>query len=101
MSRKAKRTTKAKRAKPVRRAKRAVARAKGNGRPRLQGLSEIYGFFRTNQTPIYFLSPTSYNLLGVDRWVNGFEYVNYFDSFDAQHPKVLVPREHGPHEFRS
>src|SRR5882724_9844942 len=70
-------------------------------RPKLRGLSEIYAFFRTNKTPIYFLSPTSYNLLGVDRWVNGFEYVNYFDSFDAQHPKVLVPREHGPHEFRS
>src|SRR4029453_12571000 len=70
-------------------------------RPRLRGLSEIFAFFRHNQTPIYFLSPTSYNLLGLHRWVNGFEYVNYFDSFDGQHPKVLVPREHGPHEFRS
>lgn len=70
-------------------------------RPKLKGLSEIHGYFRRNQTPIYFLSPTAYNLLGLDRWVNGFEYINYFDSFDGLHPKVLVPREHGPHEFRS
>src|SRR5215468_555092 len=103
MSRKAKRTTRAKRAKPVRRARRAVAArsTKRSNRPRLRGLSDIFAFFRRSQTPIYFLSPTSYNLLGLDRWVNGFEYINYFDSFDGQHPKVLVPREHGPHEFRS
>jgi biotin carboxylase len=103
MSRTAKRAKSAKRTKPVRRPKGPVA-AKGDSRsdrPRLRGLSEIFAFFRHNQTPIYFLSPTSYNLLGLDRWVNGFEYVNYFDSFDGQHPKVLVPREHGPHEFRS
>ncbi len=100
MSRKAKRTATAKRTKPVRRARQAVARGSSgrSDQPRLRGLSEIFAFFRHNQTPIYFLSPTSFNLLGLDRWVNGFEYINYFDSFDGQHPKVLVPREHGPHE---
>ena len=103
MSRTATRTKSAKRTKSVRPAKRTVSAKSGNGsgRPRLRGLSEIFAFFRHNQTPIYFLSPTSFNLLGLDRWVNGFEYVNYFDSFDGRHPKVLVPREHGPHEFRS
>ena len=25
----------------------------------------------------------------------------FFDSFDGTHPKITVPREHGPHEFRS
>jgi biotin carboxylase len=68
---------------------------------KLEGLTDIYAYFRRNQTPIYFLSPTPFNLLGLDRWVNGFEYLNFFDSFDSQHPKILVPREHGPHEFRS
>ena len=68
---------------------------------KLEGLTDIYAFFRRNQTPIYFLSPTPFNLLGLDRWVNGFEYLNFFDFFDSQHPKILVPREHGPHEFRS
>src|SRR5215813_3099029 len=70
-------------------------------RQKLTSLSDIYGFFRRNQTPIYFLSPTPYNLLGLGRWINKFEYINFFDSFDGTHPKITVPREHGPHEFRS
>src|SRR5215831_4042177 len=71
------------------------------GNNRLSTLSEIYGYFRRNQTPITFLSPTPYNLLGLGRWINKFDHVNYFDSFDGTHPKITVPREHGPHEFRS
>jgi hypothetical protein len=47
----------------------------------LRGTSDLRGYFRTNRTPIYFISPTAFNLLGIDRWVRGFSYVNYFDSF--------------------
>jgi len=36
----------------------------------LRGLTDIYAFFRTNETPIYFVSPTTYNILGLDRWVS-------------------------------
>ena len=74
---------------------------KTSRKPKLRTLSEIYKFFRKNQTPIYFVSPTPFNLLGLGRWINKFEYINYFDSFDGTHPKVTVPREHGPHEFKS
>ena len=42
-------------------------------RQKLTSLSDIYKFFRHNQTPIYFLSPTPYNLLGLGRWINKFE----------------------------
>ncbi len=62
----------------------------------LNGISALRGFFRTNQTPIYFVSPVAFNLLGIDRWVRKFEYVNYFDSFDGGHPRVFVP-ERTPH----
>ena len=57
----------------------------------LRGISELRGFFRTNQTPVYFISPIAFNLLGIDRWVRQFYYVNYFDSFDGGHPCVYVP----------
>ena len=67
----------------------------------LRGMSEIRGFFRTNRTPIYFISPTSFNLLGIDRWVRGFQYVNYFDSFNGTHPQVFVPAERPYREFES
>ena len=59
----------------------------------LRGISEIRAFFRTNQTPIYFVSPTAFNLLGIDRWLRNFFYVNYFDSFEGNHPRVFVPKE--------
>ena len=59
----------------------------------LRGISEIRAFFRTNQTPIYFVSPTAFNLLGIDRWLRNFFYVNYFDSFEGNHPRVFVPQD--------
>jgi biotin carboxylase len=67
----------------------------------LQGISEIRAFFRTNETPIYFVSATAFNLLGIDRWVRKFTFVNWFDSFDGTHPNVFVPKERGYHEFES
>jgi biotin carboxylase len=67
----------------------------------LQGISEIRAFFRTNETPIYFISPTAFNLLGIDRWLRNFFYVNYFDSFEGNHPRVFVPKERPYREFES
>jgi hypothetical protein len=57
----------------------------------LHGVSEIRSFFRTNDTPIYFISPTPFNLLGIDRWVGNFHFINYYDCFNGRHPHVFVP----------
>ena len=67
----------------------------------LRGISEIRAFFRTNETPIYFVSPTAFNLLGIDRWLRNFFYVNYFDSFEGTHPRVFVPKDRPYREFES
>jgi hypothetical protein len=67
----------------------------------LDGISQIRGFFRTNEQPIYFVSPTAFNLLGIDRTVKSFYYVNWFDSFDGTHPRVFVPRDRPMRDFRS
>lgn len=67
----------------------------------LNGISQIRGFFRTNQQPIYFVSPTAFNLLGIDRSVCSFYYVNWFDSFDGTHPRVFVPGDRPAHDFQS
>jgi biotin carboxylase len=69
--------------------------------PTLRGISEIRAFFRTNQTPIYFVSPTAFNLLGIDRWLRNFFYVNYYDSFEGNHPRVFVPQDRPYVEFTS
>ena len=61
--------------------------------PKFRGVSDLREFFRTNQTPVYFVSPTAFNLLGIDRWVRNFHYVTYFDSFEGSHPNVFVPED--------
>ena len=66
----------------------------------LRNISEIRTFFRTNQTPIFFVGPTAFNLLGVDRWVRGFGFITYYDSWGGYHPRVFSPPviEHAPFE---
>ena len=68
---------------------------------KVRGLSDILTFFRRNETPIFFVSPTAFNLLGLEKFVNRFFHINYFDSFDGQHPRVFVPGETGHAEFES
>ena len=58
----------------------------------LRNVSEVRHFFRTNQTPIYFVGATPFNLLGIDRWVRNFSYVTYYDGWDGGHPRVFSPR---------
>lgn len=66
----------------------------------LRGLSDIRRFFHRNASPVYFVSATNFNLLGIDEWVGNFSYINYIDSFDGRHPAVFVPPEveHEPFE---
>jgi biotin carboxylase len=80
-------------------------RDRGSGanadRAPLVSIPAIRNFFRTNETPVYFVSATAFNLLGIDRWVRNFRFVNYYDSFDGWHPNVFVPKEQSPRAFES
>src|SRR5690242_13976657 len=70
-------------------------------RPHLRGISEVRAYFRTNPTPVYFVSPTPFNLLGIDRWLRNFFFVSYFDSFEGTHPRVFVPQDRPHTDFSS
>ena len=69
-------------------------------RKRLQGVSDIRRFFHRNREPVFFISATNFNLLGMEEWVGNFWHINFIDCFDGQHPNVYVPREieHEPWE---
>ena len=67
------------------------ARRKSKG-PTLTSLSDIYQYFRENTSPLYFVSPTAYNLLGIDEWIGAFRYVTYFDSFKGGHSRNFSPK---------
>ncbi len=77
------------------------AKASKPGRPYLRNMSEVRTFFRTNETPIFFVGPTAFNLLGVDRWVRNFSFITYYDSWDGYHPRVFTPPEIEHPEFTS
>ena len=67
----------------------------------LRTISEIRSFFRTNERPIFFVGPTAFNLLGIDRWVRNFRYLVYYDSWDGAHRRVFTPKNKPFVEFES
>jgi len=68
---------------------------------KLRNISDIRRFFHRNETPIYFISATNFNLLGISEWVKNFRYINYIDCFDGRHPNVFIPSEAPHREFES
>jgi D-alanine-D-alanine ligase-like ATP-grasp enzyme len=68
----------------------------------LHGVSDIRRFFYKNETPLYFISATNFNMLGADEWIKGFKFICQIECFDGQHPNVFSPKEEIPHdEFTS
>ncbi|MBX9640451.1 MAG: hypothetical protein K2X97_12185 [Mycobacteriaceae bacterium] len=78
-----------------------MATASPQPRRPLNGLSDVRAFFHTNTVPLYFISPTPFNLLGIDRWIRNFFYLTYFDSFEGTHSRVFVPRRRDRRDFDS
>ena len=68
---------------------------------KLRNISEIRRFFHRNETPIYFVSATNFNLLGIDEWVRNFKFISYIDCYDGRHPNVFVPSEQPHPQFDS
>jgi biotin carboxylase len=68
---------------------------------KLNGLAEIYQFFRTNKKPIYFVSASPLNILGLGQFIPSLRYISYFDCFDGVHHRVFTPRERNNPEFTS
>ena len=72
-----------------------------DSKKKLKNISEIRRYFHRNETPIYFVSATNFNLLGIDEWVRNFKYINYIDCYDGKHPNVYCPPEMPHAEFES
>lgn len=71
---------------------------KQNTMKTLNSISDIKTFFKENKTPIYFISATNFNLLGIDEWISNFKYISHIDCFEGQHPNLFSPKEEVPHE---
>ena len=65
---------------------------------KLNGVADIRRFFYKNETPIYFISATNFNLLGADEWIKGFKFICHIECFDGLHPNVFSPSTEIPHD---
>ena len=57
-------------------------------------------FFRENQHPLFYVSTSTYNILGADEWIGNLNFINSINSFDGQHPRIFTappPPGHEPH----
>jgi hypothetical protein len=78
--------------------RKAAKRKLKPSRPTVKGVSDIRRFFYRNETPIYFISATNFNLLGADEWIKGFKFITYIECFDGLHPNLMSPMKEEPHE---
>ena len=67
----------------------------------IRNVSDLRVVMHRNERPIYFISATNFNLLGIDQWVRNFRFISYIDCFDGRHPKVMVPSKQPHTEFES
>jgi D-alanine-D-alanine ligase-like ATP-grasp enzyme len=67
----------------------------------IRNVSDLRVVMHRNERPIYFISATNFNLLGIDQWVRNFKFISYIDCFDGRHPKVIVPSKQPHAEFES
>lgn len=86
--------------KPV--AKKTVPAKKAKTKEVLNGVPDIRRYFYKNETPLYFISATNFNMLGADEWIKGFKFICHIECFDGLHPNVFSPQQEIPHdEFTS
>ncbi|MBY2925971.1 biotin carboxylase [Rhizobium leguminosarum] len=57
----------------------------------ISDIAELRLFMLRNERPIYFISASLFNLMGIDEWVGSFKFISYIDPFDGRHPDVFVP----------
>ena len=75
---------------------------KNSPAPVLNGISDIRRFFYKNDSPLYFISATNFNMLGADEWIKGFKFICHIECFDGKHPNVFSPSYEVTHdEFTS
>ena len=79
-------------------AKKSTTKTKVSTNEVLNGIPDIRRFFYKNETPLYFISATNFNMLGADEWIKGFKFICHIECFDGLHPNVFSPKKEIPHD---
>lgn len=57
----------------------------------LHSREDAVELLRSSRQPVFYISRTATNLLGVERFVPGLQFITLVDSWDGTHPSVFVP----------
>jgi biotin carboxylase len=68
---------------------------------KITSVSDIRRYFHNNKEPVYFISATNFNLLGIGDWVGNFRHITYIDCFDGKQKNIFVPKTKFPRDFES
>ena len=47
------------------------------GQKTLTSIEDIKQYFKANEMPVYFISATNFNLLGIDEWISNFKFISH------------------------
>lgn len=56
----------------------------------LASIADIKRHFAENDVPVYFISASNFNMMGMHDWVRNWLNINLIDCFDGMHPQVLL-----------
>ena len=58
----------------------------------LQTPADVLRFFADNETPLYYVGPTTYNVIGAEEWIGGLHFLTAVDSFASRRPNAFIPK---------
>jgi hypothetical protein len=58
---------------------------------KLDNFETIKQFFSTLKQKYLFVSPTNFNVLGMEKWVKNWKSINLIDVFDGHNSSVMLP----------
>lgn len=61
--------------------------------------ADIKAHFANHPRPLFFVSASNFNMLGLHQWVKHWHNINLIDCFDGSHPSVLVVANDHSREF--
>ena len=67
----------------------------------IRSIEEAKTYLKQNPIPIYFVSPTNFNLIGIEKWVSQFKSISLIDCYDQENPSVFSPKISGSPVFQS
>ena len=65
----------------------------------LHSLADIKAYFANHPRPLFFVSASNFNMLGLHQWVKHWHNINLIDCFDGSHPCALVIANDHSREF--